>query len=183
MGRGWVGVNTGRVNHIVAAAIRLQRIPQLMGYKQLQKEPAFNIDGYPKSRFDLLLTHGFAPNAYVEVKNTTLLAGKVISFPDAVTERGRKHLELLLQAVKLGFRGIIVYALNRPEGEFFEPAWDIDPEYGHILERVAAGGVEVLVVRLKHLVDHVTVAGTACLETTGAPPITKTLVETPRSQQ
>ena len=161
MGRGWVGVNTGRVNHIVAAAIRSQRIPQLLGYKHLKKEPAFNIDGHPKSRFDLLLTDGIAPNAYVEVKNTTLVAGRAILFPDAVTERGRKHLELLQQAVKLGSRGVIVYALNRPEGEYFEPAWDVDPEYGQTLEGVAAGGVEVLVVRLRHLADRVTVAGTA----------------------
>ena len=163
MGQGWIGVNTGRVNHIVAAAIRSQRIPQLAGYKHIQKEPTFNIDGHPKSRFDILLTGGAAPNAYVEVKNTTLLTDKAILFPDAVTERGRKHLELLQEAVKLGFRGVILYALNRPEGEYFEPAWDVDPEYGLTLERVAGGGVEVLVVRLKHLADRVTVAGAASL--------------------
>ena len=160
MGRGWVGVNTGRVNHIIAAAIRSHRIPQLAGYEQMQKEPAFNIDGHPKSRFDFLLADGIAPNAYVEVKNTTLLADKAILFPDAVTDRGRKHLELLREAVKLGFRGVIVYALNRPEGEYFEPAWDVDPEYGHTLEQVVADGVEVLVVRLKHLANGVTVRGT-----------------------
>ena len=55
---------------------------------------------------------------------------------------------------------MIVYALNRPEGEYFEPAWDVDPEYGHTLERVVTGGVEVLVVRLKHLANGVTVRGT-----------------------
>ena len=163
MGHGWVGVNTARVNHIIATAVRLQRIPHLMGYKQMRGEPAFEIEGHPRSRFDLLLTAGVAANAYVEVKNTTLLADKAVSFPDAVTERGRKHLELLQQAVKLGFRGIIVYAVNRPEGDYFEPAWDVDPEYGHTLERVVAGGVEVLVVRLKHLADSVTVAGTVSL--------------------
>ena len=163
MGHGWIGVNTGRVNHIVAAAIRSQRIPQLAGYKHIQKEPTFDIDGHPKSRFDILLTDGATSNAYVEVKNTTLLTDKAILFPDAVTERGRKHLELLQEAVKLGFRGVILYALNRPEGEYFEPAWDVDPEYGHTLERVVAGGVEVLVVRLKHLADRVTVAGTVSL--------------------
>lgn len=159
MGRGWIGVNTGRVNHIIAEAIRSQRIPQLEGYRQMRKEPAFHVDGHPKSRFDILLTDGALPSAYVEVKNTTLIADKAILFPDAVTERGRKHLELLQKAVKMGFRGVIVYAINRPEGEYFEPAWDIDPEYGHALVRAAASGVEVLAVRLKHFADQVTVIG------------------------
>ncbi|MES9848874.1 MAG: DNA/RNA nuclease SfsA, partial [Candidatus Thiodiazotropha sp.] len=29
-----------------------------------------------------------------------------------------------------GYRGIMVYALNRPEGDYFKPADEIDPDYG-----------------------------------------------------
>lgn len=166
MGRGWVGVNTGRVNDMIAAAISARMIPQLTGYQHIQREPRFEISPYPKSRFDLLLTHRERPDAYVEIKNTTLLAGDSIVFPDAVTARGRKHLELLGEAVRMGFRGIIMYALNRPEGKYFEPAWDVDPEYGDTLLRVAGSGVEVIVVRLKHLAQGVVVAGSAALELT-----------------
>jgi len=159
MGRGWIGVNTSRVNHIVASAIAGGYISQLGGYSQMQREPVFKVPGYPNSRFDILLSDGPDHDAYVEVKNTTLVHGEVISFPDAVTERGRKHLELLAEAIKLGFRGVIVYALNRPEGRYFEPAQEIDPKYAQTLERVANLGVEIVIARLRHVHDGVTVSG------------------------
>lgn len=159
MGHGWIGVNTGRVNQIVASAINGGHIPQLSGYDQLQREPAFLVPGFPASRFDMLLRAGSRCDAYVEVKNTTLMLERVISFPDSVTVRGRKHLELLSEAVRQGNRGVIVFALNRPEGDFFEPAWDIDPEYGATLERVFDLGVEIILVRLRHLTHQVEVAG------------------------
>ena len=151
MGHGWVGVNTARVNHVIASGLRKGWIPQLDQYRDIRTEPAFNIDGFPKSRLDLLLSNGPHVDAYVEIKNATLLDGDIVRFPDAVTERGRKHLELLQQAVRRGYRGVIVFAVNRPEGHSFEPAWDIDPDYGHTLMEVTADGVEALAVRLQHL--------------------------------
>ena len=159
MGRGWIGVNTGRVNHIVASAVSGGYIPQLSGYRRMQREPAIQVPGFPASRFDLLLADGPDRDAYVEVKNTTLMLDESISFPDAVTERGRKHLDLLSEVVKQGYRGIIVFALNRPEGRWFEPARSIDPQYATTLERVCAQGVEILLVRLRHEADGVAVAG------------------------
>ena len=159
MGKGWVGVNTSRVNRIVAAAVNSGRVPPLAGYRGMRNEPAFRAPGFPDSRFDLLLSDGPQRDAFVEVKNTTLVQGESITFPDAVTERGRKHLELLLEAVKQGRRGVILFALNRPEGRWFEPAHTIDPGYAETLERVHAGGVEIVVVRLRHENSQVSVGG------------------------
>ena len=159
MGQGWIGVNTARVNHIITAAIRGAQVASLTGYEQLQTEPIFEAPGYPRSRFDVLLSGGVQPDAFIEIKNTTLISGDGIAFPDAVTERGRKHLGLLTEAVKRGFRGVMLYALNRPEGRYFEPAWNVDPEYGYALQRAVANGVEVLLVRLKHVTQAVAVAG------------------------
>lgn len=160
MGQGWVGVNTSRVNGAIRAAIEHGAIEQLRAYERIQSEPRVVFDGYPPSRFDLLLESDDAPGCYIEVKNTTLLAGDVVRFPDAVTERGRKHLELLALAVTRGMRGIILFAVNRPEGRWFEPAADIDPQYAETLARVVDAGVEVIVARLRHR-DH-------ALEVTGS---------------
>jgi len=150
MGRGWVGVHTGRTNAVVAEGIADGRVHALSGYRHIRHEPPFNLASHPPSRFDLLLTGGTEPDAFVEVKNTTLLDGDVIRFPDAVTVRGRKHLLLLVEAVRLGHRGVIVFAVNRPEGRAFAPAWELDPEYGTALEWAARQGVEVLAARLHH---------------------------------
>ena len=150
MGRGWVGVHTGRVNGVIAQAVKEQRIGPLAGYQEVRREPRFATPAHPAARFDLLLRHPGKTDAYVEIKNTTLLVDDAILFPDAVTERGRKHLQLLARAVRQGYRGVMIYAVNRPEGEYFEPAWEIDPGYARTLSTVAERGVEVLVVRLRH---------------------------------
>ncbi len=150
MGGGWVGVHTGRTNPVVAEGIAAGRVDALAGYQAMRTEPPFTVPGHPRARFDLLLTGGRAADAFVEIKNTTLLDGDVVRFPDAVTVRGRKHLELLAEAVRRGYRGVILFAVNRPEGRSFAPAWEIDPHYGAALQHAAACGVEVLVARLAH---------------------------------
>ena len=47
---------------------------------------------------EVFLDAGGGP-VWVEVKNVTLLDGDCLRFPDAVSERGRKHLDLLAAAV------------------------------------------------------------------------------------
>jgi len=150
MGRGWVGVNTSRVNHAIRAAVEQGAIDALGAYERVRSEPRILFDGHGPSRFDLLLEDDAGGQCYVEIKNTTLLAGDAVQFPDAVTVRGRKHLELLALAVARGVRGVILFAVNRPEGQWFEPAAHIDPQYAQTLERVVDAGVEVIVARLRH---------------------------------
>jgi sugar fermentation stimulation protein A len=159
MGRGWVGVNTSRVNRAIRAAVEHEAIDALRSYERIQSEPRVMFNGHPPSRFDLLLESDGAPGCYVEVKNTTLLAGDAVRFPDAVTQRGRKHLELLSLAVERGMRGVILFAVNRPEGHWFEPAAEIDPEYAETLARVVDAGVEVVVARLRHHAGMLEVTG------------------------
>ena len=161
MGQGWVGVNTARVNHVIAEGIRQHSIPVDEPFDELQTEPRFESLNHPKSRFDILLHNNGEPRVYIEVKNTTLLIEDSIQFPDAVTERGRKHLLLLSESVQQGYRGIIVFALNRPEGNNFQAASNIDPDYAECLEQVVAQGVEIKVVRLKHTTDGIEIAGVA----------------------
>ena len=150
MGGGWVGVHTGRTNSVMAEGIAAGRISRLSGYRELKREVGFAPVGHPKGRLDIALLDGPTADVLVEVKNATLLDGDCLRFPDAVSDRGRKHLGLLLAAVEQGRRGVILFGLNRPEGERFAPAWSIDPAYGARLVEVAASGVEVLAVRVWH---------------------------------
>lgn len=161
MGGGWIGVHTGRTNAVMAEGIHAGRIVPLAGYTHLRREAVFRPEGLPGGRLDLLLSGdaeadapGAGPGqALVEVKNVTLLDGDRIRFPDAVSERGRKHLDLLAAAVRQGLRGVILFAVNRPEGQVFAPAWAVDPAYGARLLEVASRGVEVLAVRIRHTAD------------------------------
>jgi sugar fermentation stimulation protein A len=150
MGQGWVGVHTGRSNPVVEEAVREAVIPMLQGYHGIRREVTYAPEGFERARFDLFLSEGEQPDAWVEVKNVTLWQDEALTFPDAVTERGRKHLLLLSQACREGYRGVMVYALNRPEGGLFRPADEIDPAYGETLRSVVAQGVEVVAVRIEH---------------------------------
>ncbi|MCU7945334.1 MAG: DNA/RNA nuclease SfsA [Candidatus Thiodiazotropha sp. (ex Cardiolucina cf. quadrata)] len=160
MGSGWIGVHTGRTNPVIEEAIERGGIAKLTGYRTIRRETTFNPDAAEKSRFDFYLSQGDQPDAWVEVKNVTLWQGDGLSFPDAVTERGRKHLDTLAEACQQGYRGGMVYALNRSEGDCFYPADEIDKQYGETLRRVVCeAGVEVVAVRIEHGSNFMRVAG------------------------
>ncbi len=149
MGGGWIGVNTGRVNAIVAEGVAAGCIAPLAGYSRIVREPRFVIDGGAQSRFDLRLEGGH-DDCLVEIKNATLLRDGVIQFPDAVTKRGQKHLALLAEARNRGFRACLVFAINRPESNVFRPAAETDPDYASLLREVMDRGVEVITVTIRH---------------------------------
>jgi len=140
---GLIGVNTARPNYIVAEAIKQGKIPSLSGYDSIRQEVKYG----KNSRIDILLEDKDKPQCYVEVKNTTLLRGDDVLFPDAVTERGLKHLEELTEIVQAGKRAVMLFFVNRPDGQSFRPADEVDQAYGNGLRKAARAGVEVLAIR------------------------------------
>lgn len=142
-GRCWIGVHTGRPNHLVLEAVRAGRIAELRGYASARSEVPYGRN----SRIDLLLEDD-ARRCYVEVKNTTLIDGEgAFTFPDAVTVRGRKHLFELADRVEAGDRAVAFFLVQRADGDYFRPAHEIDAAFADALVEVAARGVEVLAYR------------------------------------
>jgi sugar fermentation stimulation protein A len=92
---------------------------------------------------------------FIEVKNVTLKAGEWVLFPDAVTERGTKHLRELQAMVREGHRAVIAFFVHRTDVERFDAAREVDPVYAGELDRAAQTGVLVLplAVRLVTRVD------------------------------
>jgi len=64
-------------------------------------------------------------------------------FPDAVTARGRRHVEELARAVALGDRAAVVFVVQRDDATRFAPHDASDPLFGQALRLAAAAGVEV----------------------------------------
>jgi len=162
MGAGWIGVNTHRVNAVVAEFLGKGQLPGLDQYARLRREVRVELEDH-RSRLDLVLDQAQQPDAYIEVKNVTLLEGDRLAFPDAVTARGQKHLHALRQLVAEGNRGIMIYALNRPEGNCLQVARAIDPGYADALQQAMAGGVEVIPLRLKHTATGIHVSSVVSL--------------------
>jgi len=155
MGRVWVGINTSLPNRIVRQAIEEGRISELGEYPEVRCEVPFG----KRSRVDLLLQGCGAP-CYVEVKNVSLVEKEIAYFPDAVTERGTKHLHELSARVRQGDRAVMFYLVQRSDGRIFRPADHIDPIYGQALRRALRAGVEILVYRARVSPRGIEIAGT-----------------------
>ncbi|MDO9084517.1 MAG: DNA/RNA nuclease SfsA [Humidesulfovibrio sp.] len=137
----WVGVNTQTPNRLLEAAFRARLLPEARGYATLTREAKAGA-----SRLDALLTGG-GPPLYVECKNVTLVEDDQAQFPDAPTERGRKHLAELTRLVHEGCRAALFFLVQRPDGRCFAPAQAIDPDYASALAVALAAGVEAWVWR------------------------------------
>lgn len=95
------------------------------------------------TRLDLCL-EGSKGACFVEVKNVTLAVGGTAAFPDAVTERGTKHLKELMWLRRKGHRAAVVFVIQRNDCTIFRPADEIDGEYGRWLRRAVTAGVAAL---------------------------------------
>jgi len=153
--RHWVGVDTLLPNRLGYAAAAANRIPQISGYDLVRREVRYG----ERSRVDLLLTAPGRRDCYTEIKNchltaTTLDDGVVgpevgrqyrdiALFPDAVTDRGLKHLRDLANVVRQGHRGVLLVIVQRNDCDAFAAAAGIDPAYAEALAEVAGQGVEV----------------------------------------
>ncbi len=147
----WVGINTLNPNRLVYEALTQGGVKELAGYARVRKEVRWG----DHTRFDLLLEDG-EKKCYVEVKNVTLAENQVALFPDAVTKRGARHLEELMQVVRDGHRGVMFFLVHREDCRTFRPAAEIDPVYAETLKAAATAGVEILVYRARIVPPTVT---------------------------
>ena len=144
-GKTWIGVNTSLTNSLAIEAIKNGVITELQGYKDLKPEAKIG-----QSRIDILLSNNDKDKCYVEVKNVTMIddEGHCL-FPDAVTERGLKHLNELLELKRQGIRTVMLFVVQREDCHSFKIEQSIDKAYCKKLKEVILEGVEVLVYQCK----------------------------------
>jgi sugar fermentation stimulation protein A len=142
-----VGINTALPNKLVRKAIDAGVASELSGYREVLREVRYGHEG---SRIDLLLRGERRKACYVEVKNVTAAVERGVAlFPDAVTERGTKHLRELIAMVEAGHRAVLFFCVQRGDVDEVRPADQIDPEYGATLRRALEKGVEALAYRAR----------------------------------
>lgn len=143
-GKVLVGINTNRPNKLAEAAILEGKIPQLKGYTSLRREVPYG----KNSRIDLLLESDNKPPCYVEIKNVHFVRQPGLhEFPDCKTDRGTKHLIELEAMVQQGARAVMLYVIQREDGNKFACAADLDPKYAQTFGEVRKSGVEALAIR------------------------------------
>ncbi len=147
-----VGINTSITNSIVKEALLNQQIEELKDYNTIIPESTFL-----NSRFDFKLISKNNDICYLEVKNVTLRNDQIALFPDAVTDRGSKHLKCLIEAKKHGFRAINLYIIQREDTTEFAIAKEIDIKYYNNYLDAKKSNVEFLCYSCNMSLNNITI--------------------------
>ena len=97
-----------------------------------------------KSRLDFYFERE-GERGWIEVKGCTLCKDGIALFPDAPTERGRRHLE---EMEKLQGRKVLLVLIFRRDARFFSPNTEMDPRFSEVFFRLLKKGLEVYPVKL-----------------------------------
>ena len=144
---GKVGVNTHLTNKLFYEAIKKRGIFKLKKSDEVIKEKKFNSN----TRFDFFIKKQ-NKGSFIEVKNVTLSRkNNIAEFPDAVTERGAKHLRELVKAKKKGFDIYLVFIIQREDCKIFKIADDIDKNYKKLLTFAQKNKLKIICYDCKFL--------------------------------
>lgn len=126
---GWVNLDSLAPNKLAGEWLKSQ------GFTAIRPEFPFNssrIDFYAERNGELWL---------VEVKGCTLAENGFGLFPDAPTERGRKHLRELALAKSAGYRTMIAYVIMLRGIAEVVPNAEIDPDFAEEYAKAVSAGV------------------------------------------
>ena len=142
-----VGINTHLTNKIFFEALSNGKLLNIKKSDVLFKEKKFNSN----TRFDFFIKNN-NKGIFIEVKNVTLSRLKNLAeFPDAVTERGSKHIRELLDAKKKGYEVYLAFVIQREDCKKFKIAEDIDPKYKKLLTFAIKNKLNVICYDCKFL--------------------------------
>ena len=148
-------INTARANQLVKEALLANSI------KEVNVSSAEFLKAEPKveeGRLDFLVSSAESDQlTYIEVKSVTLLGNatseksekNVGYFPDAVTSRGLKHIEILMRLKAEGQRSILFFCVPHQGIQQVRVAEHVDPVYANKLREAIKAGVEVLAYQVQ----------------------------------
>ncbi len=126
-----VCLHTHYTNIVAERLIKEERIPDLEGFRVKEREIKLG-----NKRIDFLLENVLGKKLFLEVKSCTLFKGTLAMFPDAVTERGRKHIEVLSSMpARENALGGVLFIVHSPRVNYFLPEFHTDPLFSKTLYR------------------------------------------------
>jgi sugar fermentation stimulation protein A len=137
-----VSLDSRLPNRIFGEAVEKRMLREFQGWRIARREPRID-----RRRLDFqLVNEADGRIRYVEVKSCTLVRDGVALFPDAPTERGRRHVEELMRMRRLGFESSIVFIVQR-RAEIFRVNASLDPRFADTLGRAEGEGVGIYAYR------------------------------------
>lgn len=156
-----INMDSQAPNRVVEEALEDGRI-KLPGMDELaviKRECTFE-----DSRFDFYVEDVKGRKGWIEVKGVTLEEDGIVRFPDAPTERGKKHILGLEKAAKMGYTCQVAFVIQMKGAKSFEPNYLTDPAFGKALQEASRNGVSVLAYDCKVTPDTLEIDGTVKVE-------------------
>lgn len=122
-------LDTLMTNRVIDTYLRNRAIPGLKTFELIRREAT-----YGKSRFDFLLRRGQI-ELFLEAKSCTLFGGSLAMFPDAVTQRGKKHILELAELRSKKRQGMVVFLVHWNKADCFLPDYHTDYTFSQALYR------------------------------------------------
>lgn len=139
-----INIDSHIPNKVVEEALHEGKINLLKKYTIIQREKT-----YGNSRFDFKLSTEQGEEYYLEVKGVTLEEYGKTMFPDAPTERGRKHLLELVDVKESGRGAGVLFLIQLSGAEYFMPHDEMDKAFGDALRYAKSKGVDVFAYECK----------------------------------
>ncbi|PKG23666.1 DNA/RNA nuclease SfsA [Niallia nealsonii] len=136
----FVSVNTAYPNKLAEKMLKEEIIPELAEYKWVKSEYMLG-----NSRWDFLLEHKDGTSLLLEVKSVTLTEKGIGMFPDAVTKRGKKHVQEITEIHQRGqLKTAILFIAQREDIKLITSAPHIDAEFAEALVEAENAGVHLI---------------------------------------
>ena len=130
----WIVVNTARANQVVHEGLTRGVLAGRFGEGDVRREVRHG---------DARIDFAVGDHTLLEVKSVTLRDGERLAFPDAVTARGRKHVDALAEEAAAGRGAVLLFLVPREGGARVGLARDVDPAYAEAVLRAVDKGVVV----------------------------------------
>lgn len=125
-------LDTNYSNDVAEYLISTKQIPGWERWSVVRREYTVG-----QSRFDLLLTNEEGESFLLEVKSCTLFSEHGAMFPDAITERGRKHLLHLQHLQSEGYHTGVLFLVQWERAQWFLPDYHTDLAFAQTFAAVA----------------------------------------------
>lgn len=136
-----VSLQSTLVNSLTALVLQEKALPELAQWEYRRQEYS-----YAGARWDFLLQNEQGKQLLLEVKSCSLVHSGLAMFPDAVTERGKRHVQKLTELHRQGeLEAAILFVVQRSDAKAFRPASHIDPNFSKALVQAFEQGVQVFV--------------------------------------
>lgn len=132
-----INIDSQIPNLVVYESLAEKKIEKLSKYKIIEREKT-----YKNSRFDFKLSSK-DEIYYLEVKGVTLEENGESMFPDAPTERGKKHLLELIEAKKEGYGAGVLFLAQMDNIKTFSPNFIMDKAFSQALIKCSKNGVDI----------------------------------------